>query len=80
MVTLLNALNGKIITPNRYKQFKLLCTEVGITPKQGALKKDSPWLAGFFDADGCVTVDRDTSLHVSITQVDATVLEPLPAL
>jgi len=80
MVALLNATNGKIITPKRYAQFVLLCAEVGIEPQPGVMACSSPWLAGFFDADGSVEIGRDTSLSLSIGQEDITVLEPLVKL
>lgn len=80
MYTLLQALNGKIITPTRYEQFAALCREVGSIPQQGVLHRPTPWLAGFFDADGCVTVRRNTAVNLSITQKDVTVLEQFPPL
>lgn len=80
MTQLLHALNGKIITPTRYAQFVLVCKKLDITPMPGVIDKNSPWLAGFFDADGCVTVNRDRTVSLSITQKDDSVLKPLVPL
>lgn len=80
MVALLNAMNGKLITNTRYTQFAELCVVVGILPQMGFLNKASPWLAGFFDADGQVGIRRDASFSLSIGQEDTSVLTPLVAL
>lgn len=69
MRVLLEAVNGRLLTEIRFLQFAKACTALGIEPRRGAFSKESEWLVGFFDAEGCLYIDRRTGkVHVIITQ------------
>jgi len=57
MVTLIQCINGYIRHTSRLQQLHRVCQQLSISviyPKM--LDKDSSWFAGFFDADGTITL------------------------
>jgi hypothetical protein len=58
LLCLLNDMNGLIRNPVRLIQLNKLCFNYGIVLKlPEKLTLDNGWFAGFFDADGTITVN-----------------------
>lgn len=79
LLNLINNVNGEIRSSNRILQLEKICKIYNIKfiyPKP--LNKDNSWLAGFFDADGTVTINKNNlQLSISISQKNTQLLEPL---
>lgn len=58
MRRLLVALNGKLFIERKYLQFSASCAIFGILPQRLIPCRSTSWLAGFFDADGHVSIPR----------------------
>lgn len=57
MLNLLQRVNGEIRHSIRQKQFSTLCDIFHLTPQTPApLLRENAWFAGFFDADGTITM------------------------
>ncbi len=79
LLSLIHSVNGLIRNPNRMVQLEKICNAydiIFIYPKP--LIFSSGWLAGFFDADGTVTINKSNNqLSISIGQKTPYLLEPL---
>lgn len=79
LLSLINAVNGLIRNPVRLLQFNSLCNKFEIElihPKR--LEYNNGWLAGFFDADGHITINSTSNqLFIAITQKNRLLLDEL---
>jgi hypothetical protein len=79
LLNLIHDINGEIRNPNRLIQLNKLGIKYNfdiIWPKP--LTHDNNWLAGFFDADGTVTINNtNNQLSISISQKTTELLQPL---
>lgn len=67
MIVLVNYVNGYIRHSARLLQLHRVCQALDITPKTSDIMSTSnAWFAGFFDADGTVTLNS-TTLTISVT-------------
>jgi len=82
LLKLINHVNGHIRNSNRLIQLNKICDKyelILIYPDK--LNYDNSWLAGFFDADGTVTINKvNTQLSISVSQKTAELLQPLVEL
>ena len=73
MIELIYRINGKVRHTSRLKQLSLVCIALGIELKMpDELHCKHGWFAGFFDADGIITlslkgVNRNPQLTISAT-------------
>lgn len=69
MILLVNLVNGHIQHSTRLLQLHKVCKVLAITPLcSGLMTRKNAWFAGFFDADGTVTLNSTTlQLTISIT-------------
>ncbi len=79
LLALIKDVNGLIRNPNRIIQLNKICNHynlIFIFPSK--LSYDNAWLAGFFDADGTITINKTNSqLSISASQKTTQILEPL---
>jgi hypothetical protein len=79
---LINNVNGLIRNSNRLVQLSKICDKYNIEliyPNK--LNYNNGWMAGFFDADGTVTINRNNNqLSISISQKTTELLQPLSDL
>jgi LAGLIDADG endonuclease len=79
LLKLINDVNGRIRNSNRLVQLNNICIKYGINiifPEK--LTYDNGWLAGFFDADGTVTIDKvNWQLSITVTRKTFELLTPL---
>ena len=79
LMATINDVNGHIRNSYRLVQLNAICVKYDlnlINPSK--LNFDNGWLAGFFDADGTVTINKtNTQLSISATQKTAELLNPL---
>jgi hypothetical protein len=72
MVTLIHCINGYIRHTSRLQQLQRVCQQLSISvfyPK--VLDKYSSWLAGFFEADGAITISMTNNYpQLSIREVN----------
>jgi hypothetical protein len=82
LLNLINDINGYIRNSNRLIQLNKICDKYKIEliyPKK--LDYDSSWMAGFFDADGTVSINNSNKqLSISIGQKTTELLQPLKDL
>ena len=78
-LALVNDVNGEIRNSYRLMQLNKICLKYAITliyPDK--LNYENGWLSGFFDADGCVTINTSNGqLAISLTQKIRETLQPL---
>jgi len=81
-LTLINDVNGYIRNSNRLIQLSKICDKYGIIliyPDK--LKYNNGWMAGLFDADGTISINKSNiQLSISITQKTSELLLPLSDL
>ena len=77
MVELIKRINGKILTKKRGEQLGRVCKVLGIEKKEGELKMEDGWLAGFIDAEGNLGVMNKNTLYLSIGQKERDILEEI---
>ena len=79
LLKIINDVNGHIRNSYRLVQLNKICRNYEldlIYPEK--LTYDNGWLAGFFDADGTVTIDKSTAqLSITATQRTSELLTPL---
>jgi len=79
LLKLINDVNGLIRNPNRLVQLNKLCIKYDIVliyPKK--LTYNNSWLAGFFDADGTISINKSNwQLSISASQKISEILTPL---
>jgi LAGLIDADG endonuclease len=79
LLSLIYDINGFIRNSNRLIQLNKLCDKYELTliyPEK--LDYDHGWLAGFFDADGTITINKSThQLSISASQKTTEMLQPL---
>ena len=79
LLNLINDVNGLIRNPTRIIQLNKICVYYNITflfPNK--LTYNNGWIAGFFDADGTITINKTNhQLSISISQKTTQILEPL---
>ena len=76
LVALLNNLSCKLYNPIRLVQYKKVCFRYGLNLVGKPLVLNNGWLGGFFDADGCITINKVTmQLSLSIGQKNRYILE-----
>ncbi len=79
LLKIINDVNGHIRNSDRLVQLNKICRNYEldlIYPEK--LTYDNGWLAGFFDADGTVTIDKSTAqLSITATQRTSELLTPL---
>lgn len=82
LLTLINNINGLIRHSIRLKQLYNICILYEIPLKQTlGLVFDSNWMAGFFDADGCISINKSNlQLSLTISQKTLELLTPLISL
>ena len=79
LLNLINDVNGLIRNPTRIIQFNKICVKYNIILKfPNKLTYNNGWMAGFFDADGTITINKTNhQLSISISQKTTQILEPL---
>jgi hypothetical protein len=79
LLKIINDVNGHIRNSGRLVQLNKICINYGLSliyPDK--LSYDNGWLAGFFDADGSVTINKSTTqLSITATQRTSELLTPL---
>lgn len=78
MIEVVTRVNGNIRHSIRFKQFSLVCDKLGIVaqpPK--ALCDNNAWFAGFFDADGTITMSVKDNIPQRTISVSAKKKEDL---
>jgi hypothetical protein len=79
LLYLINSVNGQIRASNRILQLIKLCNKYNINfiyPE--ALTYNNNWFAGFFDADGTVTINStNLQLSISVSQKTTSLLDVL---
>ena len=79
---LINDINGYIRNSNRLVQLSKICDKYNlklIYPSK--LEYSSSWMAGFFDADGTISINKSNKqLSISISQKTSELLQPLSDL
>ncbi len=82
LIFLIENINGRIRNPIRQIQLSKICENYKIEFKFPlVLEKENGWLAGFFDSDGTVTINRaNMQLSISIFQKSSELLIPLKNL
>jgi len=82
LLELIHDINGFIRHSNRLIQLNKLCEKYDIhLIYPDKLNYDSGWLAGFFDAAGTITINRNTKqLSISISQKTQELLQPIAEL
>ena len=82
LLFLLLNLNGRIRNPTRQIQFSRLCNYYKINFKfPDPLTYENGWLAGFFDSDGTITINKSNlQLSISIFQKSSELLNNLKIL
>lgn len=79
LLNLLNDVNSHIRNPIRLIQFNNICIKYNITliyPDK--LTSNNGWFAGFFDADGTITINNSNwQLSISVGQKTSEILTPL---
>lgn len=82
LIQLLNDVNGRIRHSTRLLQFSKLCFKYNIELKPiKELSFDDNWMAGFFDADGTISINSlNYQLSISISQKTQELLIPLKLL
>ena len=82
LLKLIHNINGLIRNPTRILQLNKICVYYGINiifPNK--LTYSNAWLAGFFDADGTITINKtNNQLSISVSQKTTQILEPLVEL
>lgn len=80
MQELVHRIQGEIRTGVRQKQFQLLCEKLGFIPADPSpLSRENAWFAGFFDADGTITLSVKRGIPqvtISVTNKKAQDLLP----
>lgn len=75
MQELVSRIQGEIRNSVRQKQFKLLCEKLSLSVEQNKpLSRENAWFAGFFDADGTVTLsikNGNPQVTISVTNKKA---------
>lgn len=80
MLALVCAVNGNIQLASRYKQFEKVCAALQVRPQPFVKSSNFSWLAGFFDADGHISVASGTrQLRVTVSQKDGALVKELQA-
>ena len=73
--TVINAINGKLLTDSKHQQLLKMCNNLDIVPIiDNILSKDNGWFSGFFDAKGYFSIRNDYTLILSISQKDSDIL------
>jgi len=69
MTTLINCINGHIRHTARLKQLHLVCAQLKITPLTPGteMTRSNAWFAGFFDADGTITLNTTGSPQLTLS-------------
>ena len=79
LLNLLYDVNGHIRNPNKLVQLNKICIKYNLNliwPKK--LTQDNGWLAGFFDGDGTITINKTNwQLSISVSQKTSELLTPL---
>jgi len=82
LLKLIHNINGLIRNPSRILQLNKICVQYNINiifPTK--LTYENAWLAGFFDADGTITINKSNNqLSISASQKTTQILEPLVEL
>ena len=78
-LSLVKDVNGEIRNSYRLMQLSKICDKYGIFLKYPKnLKYDNGWLAGFFDAEGSVTLNNcNGQLAITLSQKTSELLQPL---
>ena len=77
MKELVRRINGRILTNKRGEQLGRVCKALGIGKKEGVLRMEDSWLAGFMDAEGHLGVMNKNTLYLSIGQKEREILEKI---
>jgi LAGLIDADG endonuclease len=79
LLSLIKDVNGLIRNSNRIIQLNKICNHYNlILIYPSKLIQNNGWFAGFFDADGIITINKtNTQLSISVSQKTTQVLEPL---
>lgn len=77
-ITVINLINGKLLTSTKHLQLINICKVLNINPiTNNTFSKDNAWFSGFFDAEGYITVRNKYTLTLSVAQKDRTILEQI---
>lgn len=83
VLTILNLINGYLLTSSKHTQLIKLCAFFNIKPiipdyaTTLLIVKESSWLAGFFDAEGHFTIMNKHTLSFNIGQKDRSILDSI---
>lgn len=82
LLALIEDVNGLIRNPIRIEQLKKICEKYEIIVKQPKpLEYENGWLAGFFDSDGSISINKiNNVIIIAFSQKDRILLEPLVEL
>ena len=82
MLDLINAVNGEIRNPVRLIQINKICEKYNIKLIQpSVLTYNNGWLSGFFDSDGSVYLNLNSSqMFITAGQKNNNILNILPDL
>ena len=83
ILRLIQAVNGLIRNPDRLAQLNKICSHmlVPLIYPSPLVDFNDPWVSGFFDSDGTVTLNSLThQITISISQKNKLLLDPLLSL
>jgi len=76
VATIINLINGKLLTSDKHKQLINICKVLDITPIiNNTFSSDNAWFSGFFDAEGYITVRNKYTLTLSVSQKNKSILD-----
>ena len=75
-ITVINLINGKLLTPAKHLQLIKICKVLNISPiTTNTFSIYNAWFSGFFDAEGYISVRNKYTLTLSVAQKDRMILE-----
>lgn len=76
MIKLVNDVNGYIRHPARLMQLKAVCHVLEMTPQcPDLLHPKHGWFAGIFDSDGCIRINPNFQITISVTSKHKSIVD-----
>ncbi len=76
--TVINLINGKLLTPGKHQQLIKICNLINIRPIiNNSFTTKNAWFSGFFDAEGYLSIRNKYTLTLSVSQKDRNILDKI---